>query len=52
MLEVATRDQQYFHGFDNTGFGEGHWNVAGHRLAGELIAQVLLESRGESAGGK
>ena len=47
MLEVATRDQQYFHGFDNTGLGEGHWNASGHRLAGELIAQVLLESRGE-----
>ena len=47
MLDAATRDQQYFHGFDKTGLGTGHWNVAGHRLAAELIAEALLENRGQ-----
>ena len=28
----------YLHGFENTALGGGHWNEAGHRLAGETIA--------------
>lgn len=31
----------FLHGFENTALGKGHWNEAGHRLAGELIAQRL-----------
>ncbi|MFP6617549.1 MAG: hypothetical protein VCB26_14190, partial [Candidatus Hydrogenedentota bacterium] len=45
MLDAATREQQYFHGFEKTGLGRGHWNAAGHHLAAELIAEALLESR-------
>ena len=33
----ATRTGKYFHGFPNTAPGAGHWNEAGHRLAGETI---------------
>jgi lysophospholipase L1-like esterase len=49
MLDAATRDQEFFHGFEATGLGKGHWNAAGHRLAGELIAEALLESPGQSS---
>jgi lysophospholipase L1-like esterase len=31
----------FFHGFDNTKPGFGHWNEAGHALAAELIADRL-----------
>jgi hypothetical protein len=31
----------FLHGFENTALGKGHWNEAGHRLAGELIAKRL-----------
>lgn len=42
MVAAAERDQKFFHGFANSGLGTGHWNAAGHRLAGELIAQAIL----------
>ena len=41
MTEVAERDQRYFHGFPNTAPGTGHWNEAGHYLAGKLIAKAM-----------
>ena len=31
----------YFHGFANSGLGGGHWNAAGNRLAGEMMAEKL-----------
>jgi len=31
----------YLHGFPNTILGEGHWNEAGHALAGELMAPFV-----------
>ena len=37
------------HGFDNAKPCGGHWNVEGHRLAGELIAEAICrgaEDRG------
>jgi len=48
MLDAATRDRKFFHGFEGNGLGTGHWNPAGHRLAAELIAEALLEPRGRS----
>jgi hypothetical protein len=33
----------FLHGFPNTKMGDGHWNEAGHQLAGELIAQRLCD---------
>jgi len=46
--KYADKHQVYFHGFKNTlGFGGnlgfGHWNQAGHQLAGNLIAKWLCE---------
>jgi len=39
MQRIATEEGIYFHGFENSVMGEGHWNEAGHRAA----AQVLVE---------
>lgn len=47
MHDQAVADQAFYHGFRNTKFGEGHWNVAGHRVAGELIAEFLRELQDE-----
>ncbi len=41
MQEVAHTEHQHLHGFTNTKLGTGHWNVDGHRVAGELIAQEI-----------
>ena len=48
VLTLAPLLQQYvdqhhvfLHGFKNTPMGFGHWNVVGHAVAGDLIAQKL-----------
>jgi hypothetical protein len=38
--EYATQHQVFLHGFEKT-LGTGHWNKAGHRLAGQLLAKWL-----------
>jgi len=38
FARYAEENQIFLHGFDNTVFGEGHWNEEGHRRAGEIIA--------------
>jgi hypothetical protein len=38
MQAYADEHQVFMTGFKNTKMGVGHWNAAGHRLAGELIA--------------
>ncbi len=40
--EWADRTGGYLHGFGDQ-LGTGHWNVAGHRLAGEMMAHFLEE---------
>jgi lysophospholipase L1-like esterase len=42
FAEFAHRNQIYLHGFGPTR-GTGHWNEAGHKLAGELLADRLLQ---------
>jgi len=37
----AEEHQVFLHGFENTTLGEGHWNVEGHRLGGQMIAQEI-----------
>lgn len=38
LLKIYARQQQlWLHGFDNTAPGIGHWNQAGHFLAGQSI---------------
>ena len=43
MQEYAQAHRVYLHGFPNTGPGLGHWNVEGHRVAGELIGERLRQ---------
>jgi hypothetical protein len=45
MQRYADATHTYLHGFDNTVLGLGHWNAAGHALAGKLIAQRLCGAR-------
>jgi hypothetical protein len=39
----ADAHRVYFHGFENTQPGYGHWNSQGHRLAGEMIEARICE---------
>ena len=39
----AATHRVYFHGFENTQLGYGHWNSEGHRLAGEMIEARICE---------
>ncbi len=44
MRTIAQRDRIYFHGFQNTSPGSGHWNEPGHEVAGKFIAAALCDS--------
>ena len=39
----AERNNIFLHGFENSGFGGGHWNAEGHQLAGKMIASRLCQ---------
>jgi len=39
----ADEHHVYLHGFADTKLGMGHWNEAGHHLAGQLIADRLCD---------
>ncbi len=41
LQKYAEAHHVYLHGFKNTPMGFGHWNAAGHRQAGDLIAARL-----------
>ena len=41
MQKQADSQDLYLHGFANTEMGTGHWNEAGHALAGEHLAEWL-----------
>lgn len=41
LQRIARRERVYLHGFAGGQPGKGHWNVDGHRYAGELIARHL-----------
>jgi lysophospholipase L1-like esterase len=43
MQAFADPHHVFLHGFSNAFMGTGHWNIEGHRLAGELIARKLCE---------
>jgi hypothetical protein len=43
MQQYAAEHQVYLHGFPNTKPGDGHWNADGHGLAGQWIAESLLQ---------
>jgi hypothetical protein len=42
LQEFAETNQVFLHGFGDN-LGNGHWNAAGHRAAGELIAKKICE---------
>lgn len=42
MQQAADRDKVFFHGFGKE-IGNGHWNEAGHKFAGEIIAKEIAE---------
>lgn len=42
LQQFAERNQVYLHGFDKN-IGNGHWNIVGNRVAGELIAKKICE---------
>jgi hypothetical protein len=49
--EMLARNAQadkpiFYHGFDNTSMGSGHWNVEGNRLAGEMLADFVCTTAG------
>ena len=44
MQAYAERSGDFMHGSENTEPGTGHWNGAGHRLAGRVIAEDLCQS--------
>jgi len=48
MQEYAEAHRVYLHGFPNTGPGQGHWNVEGHRVAGTLIGERIRQLLDES----
>ncbi|MEX0727901.1 MAG: SGNH/GDSL hydrolase family protein [Planctomycetaceae bacterium] len=41
LQKLAEEQRVYWHGFENTRMGTGHWNADGHRQAGELIVEFL-----------
>ncbi len=43
MSDLAVKNNVYFHGFNNTKLGTGHWNVAGHHQASKLISENLCK---------
>ena len=43
MQAYADEHHVFLAGFKDTKLGMGHWNAAGHQLAGELIAQKICE---------
>ena len=43
MRSVALKNNVFFHGFENTKLGIGHWNILGHKTAGEIISQDVCK---------
>ncbi|HZE62333.1 MAG TPA: SGNH/GDSL hydrolase family protein [Pyrinomonadaceae bacterium] len=42
LQQFAERNNVFLHGFDKN-IGNGHWNVTGNRVAGELLAKKICE---------
>jgi len=48
MAAYAAAHQTFLHGFANATIGDGHWNVDGHRVAGELVAESICSMQDHS----
>ena len=44
MKNYAEKNEIFLHGFANTIMGEGHWNLAGHKIASQIIAKKMCKS--------
>jgi hypothetical protein len=42
LQNFAQQNKVFLHGFDEN-IGNGHWNIAGNRAAGELTAKKICE---------
>jgi len=49
MQHWADAHHEFLHGFRGTRAGTGHWNTAGHELAGTLISQRLCPMLAQNA---
>lgn len=45
MQAEADRRKVYFHGFEHVDLGHGHWNIEGHSMAAQIIADELVNQR-------
>ncbi len=43
MSDLALNNNIYFHGFNNTKLGTGHWNETGHHQASKLISEGICK---------
>ena len=43
MRKKALKENIYFHGFNNTKLGTGHWNIQGHSTASKIIASEICK---------
>ena len=43
MSSLALKNKIYFHGFENTKLGTGHWNKKGHYQASKLISENICK---------
>lgn len=41
LATYAEQHNVFLHGFQNSKLGKGHWNAAGHRLAGKLMSERI-----------
>ncbi|WNM63514.1 SGNH/GDSL hydrolase family protein [Candidatus Nitrospira neomarina] len=41
LATYAEQHNVFLHGFQNSELGKGHWNAAGHRLAGKLMSERI-----------
>ena len=44
MQNRAEQTNSFFHGFNNTIIGEGHWNELGHSIASHIISKKMCEN--------
>ena len=44
MKDYAEENQIFLHGFSKDIMGVGHWNIAGHKIASQIISEEMCES--------
>jgi hypothetical protein len=43
MKNYAEKNRIFLHGFANTVMGKGHWNLAGHKIASQIISKKMCK---------